>query len=220
VHPRTRRASPLPPHERRTAILRAVRPVLLERGAAVTTKELAQAAGVAEGTLFRVFEDKLALVREAVLAAVDPADDVPAVRAIPRDLPLEDRVRSVMEIGLARSADSMRWMSILHEAVRAACAVPGPDAHERMRGFAQRQEAGQAELRIAVEELLAPDAARFARPLVDVVDLMTATLMGVTVLRVDAQRRGTTARVPGLDVLADHFLHGALARPTAEPGGS
>ena len=68
------RAAPLPPDERRAAILLAVRPVILARGAAVTSRELAEAAGVAEGTLFRVFTDKVTLVREAVLAAVDPAD--------------------------------------------------------------------------------------------------------------------------------------------------
>ncbi|MBN9326134.1 MAG: TetR family transcriptional regulator, partial [Cellulomonas sp.] len=45
----------MPPDERRRAILRAVLPVVRERGADVTTRELAEAAGVAEGTLFRVF---------------------------------------------------------------------------------------------------------------------------------------------------------------------
>ena len=73
------RATPLPPDERRAAILLAVRPVILARGAAVTSRELAEAAGVAEGTLFRVFTDKVTLVREAVLAAVDPADAIPEI---------------------------------------------------------------------------------------------------------------------------------------------
>src|SRR4051795_11241283 len=94
------RAAPLPPDERRAAILEAVRPVLLERGAAVTTRELAEAAGVAEGTLFRVFTDKATLVREAVMAAVDPAAAVPQIKAIDMSQPLRDRLVVLMKVGL------------------------------------------------------------------------------------------------------------------------
>ena len=40
----------------------------------MTTRELAAAAGVAEGTLFRVFADKQELVRAAVAQVLDPAE--------------------------------------------------------------------------------------------------------------------------------------------------
>ncbi len=52
------RARPLPPGDRREAILVAVLPLLREKGRDVTSRELAEAAGVAEGTLFRAFGDK------------------------------------------------------------------------------------------------------------------------------------------------------------------
>jgi AcrR family transcriptional regulator len=52
------------PEARRQAIVEAVAPILLERGPDLSTKQIAEAAGVAEGTLFRVFEDK----RELLLA--------------------------------------------------------------------------------------------------------------------------------------------------------
>src|SRR5690606_23916200 len=45
------RARPLAPEERREAILDAVLPLLRERGREVTSRELAEAAGVAEGTI-------------------------------------------------------------------------------------------------------------------------------------------------------------------------
>ncbi len=67
------------PDERRRAIVEAVVPLILESGAMPTTREIAQAAGVAEGTIFRVFDDKTTLlwaVAEHVLApppGVDPA---------------------------------------------------------------------------------------------------------------------------------------------------
>ena len=51
-------------------------PLLRDRGPSVTTRELAEAAGVAEGTLFRVFPDKAALVQAALDRALDPAEVV------------------------------------------------------------------------------------------------------------------------------------------------
>ena len=80
----TPRATPLTPDERRRTIVEAVVPLILESGAMPTTREIAQAAGVAEGTIFRVFDDKTALlwaVAEHVLAAppgVDPAGSLAA----------------------------------------------------------------------------------------------------------------------------------------------
>src|SRR3954453_17128960 len=110
VPARVGRATPLPPAERRAPILLAVRPVLLERGAAVTTRELAEAAGVAEGTLFRVFTDKRTLVCEAVLAAVDPAAGVPEINAVDMSLPLRDRLVVLMQLGFARADAAIRWI--------------------------------------------------------------------------------------------------------------
>ena len=60
------RARALPPDERRAAILTAVLPVVLDKGMSASTRELAQAAGVAEGTLFRVFDSKDDLILAAV----------------------------------------------------------------------------------------------------------------------------------------------------------
>lgn len=55
--------SRLSPGERREQILDAVVPAILEHGIGVTSRQLAQAAGVAEGTLFRSFGDKESLLR-------------------------------------------------------------------------------------------------------------------------------------------------------------
>ena len=79
---RRRRAAPLPPAERRADIIHAVLPLLIEHGAAVTSRELAAAAGVSEGTIFRVFADKDELFAAAFETAVDQA---PARAAICRD---------------------------------------------------------------------------------------------------------------------------------------
>lgn len=63
-------------------MLDAAIPLIRERGPAVTTRELAEAAGVAEGTLFRVFEDKVALIEAAVERALDPEPVVADLRAL------------------------------------------------------------------------------------------------------------------------------------------
>lgn len=49
------RAAPLPPEQRRAAIIDAALSLLEENGPELTTRVVAEAAGVAEGTLFRVF---------------------------------------------------------------------------------------------------------------------------------------------------------------------
>ena len=46
------------PEDRRQMIVRAVLPLVVEHGAAVTTSQIARAAGICEGTVFRAFKDK------------------------------------------------------------------------------------------------------------------------------------------------------------------
>jgi AcrR family transcriptional regulator len=68
----TPRARPMAPEDRRQAILAALIPLLVERGGDVTTKEIAQAAGIAEGTIFGVFADKRSLFLAAAEEAMNP----------------------------------------------------------------------------------------------------------------------------------------------------
>lgn len=63
--------------------------LLIERGSSVTTRQIAEAAGIAEGTIFRVFPDKEALVQAALSEAFDPARTDAALNAIDRSLPFE-----------------------------------------------------------------------------------------------------------------------------------
>jgi AcrR family transcriptional regulator len=79
----------MPPAERRAAIIDATLPLLLEHGLAVTTRHIAEAAGIAEGTIFRVFPDKDTLVQATVEAAIDPSATERALEAIGRTQPFE-----------------------------------------------------------------------------------------------------------------------------------
>jgi AcrR family transcriptional regulator len=86
------------PEDRRRAILEAVIPLLVARGATLTTREMAEAAGIAEGTIFRVFPDKTALIREAVKTSVDPIPVQAELSQIYADAPLEVQLTEAARI--------------------------------------------------------------------------------------------------------------------------
>lgn len=111
--PRPRRAAPLTPDARRSAIAHAVAPLLLARGAAVTTKEMAEAAGVAEGTLFTVFPDKTALVLAAVDHHMDPEPLRRSLAAIAPDAPLEARLAEAASVIVAAIDDLIAFGMLL-----------------------------------------------------------------------------------------------------------
>jgi AcrR family transcriptional regulator len=92
------RAAALPSEERRSTIVEAALPLFLEQGAAITTREIATAAGIAEGTIFRVFPDKTALLDAVVEAALDPSPTETAIQKIDTSLPFEDRLVAAVEI--------------------------------------------------------------------------------------------------------------------------
>ncbi|MGH8217639.1 MAG: TetR/AcrR family transcriptional regulator [Steroidobacteraceae bacterium] len=94
----SRRARPLPPDARRAALIAATLPLIRKRGIDVSTRQIAQAAGVAEGTIFRVFPDKESLVRTAIDAAFDPAPVIGALEQIDRSLALEERLIEIASI--------------------------------------------------------------------------------------------------------------------------
>lgn len=96
------RAEPLAPDDRRRAIIEAVIPLLTEHGAAVTTKQMAEAAGIAEGTIFRVFPDKHALIHEAVRFSMDPAPVRDGLAGIDPEAPIEAQLAEAARIVLER----------------------------------------------------------------------------------------------------------------------
>lgn len=86
------------PEARRAAILAATVPLVRQYGSAVTTRQIAEAAGVAEGTLFRVFPDKDSLVQAAVAEVFDPAPTLRELVEIDRALPLRSRLAAAVAV--------------------------------------------------------------------------------------------------------------------------
>jgi AcrR family transcriptional regulator len=105
------RAAPLSPDERRKAIIEAVIPLIVEHGERVTTRLIAEAAGVAEGTIFRVFADKNALLMAAAEETLNPSgarDDLAAAVA-----GIEDLDEVVREVTARMFVRAERVMAVL-----------------------------------------------------------------------------------------------------------
>src|SRR5690348_14607461 len=92
-----RRAPGMTADQRRETIVRAALPLVAEFGAAVTTAKIARAAGIGEATIFRVFDDKNAVLDACVLAATDPAQTLDDLRSISLDQPLAARLTEAVD---------------------------------------------------------------------------------------------------------------------------
>jgi AcrR family transcriptional regulator len=112
-----RRAAPLPPEQRRAAIVAATIPLVRLHGLDVTTSQIALAAGLAEGTLFRVFPDKESLLQAAVEHACDPEPTERALAAIDRSLSMRDQMICAVEILQRRVEQLWHIVSMLGRAM-------------------------------------------------------------------------------------------------------
>ncbi|MEV6342463.1 TetR/AcrR family transcriptional regulator [Actinoplanes sp. NPDC051851] len=155
MEPRRRRVPAMAPDERRAALIAATIPLLHEHGTEVSTRQIAHAAGVAEGTIFGVFESKSELVVCSVVKALDPQPTLDALAAIDPGLPLRERVVAAAEFVYARMAEGAQLM---HAARRLIFTNEStPEAREQMH-------ATRGRLLEAVTAVIAPDAARLRIP--------------------------------------------------------
>ncbi len=114
----------LPADERRSMIVACALPLLVAHGEGVTTKQIADAAGIAEGTIFRVFPDKDALIRAVVEAALDPEPLEAALGAVDPAAPFEAALRDIVALIQQRSLEVWR-----------VTAAVGPRFHERPKAI-------------------------------------------------------------------------------------
>ncbi|MET9243811.1 TetR/AcrR family transcriptional regulator [Nonomuraea sp. NPDC003709] len=112
-----RRAPAMSPEQRREMIVRAALPLVVEYGTSVTTAQVARAAGIGEGTIFRAFGDKETLLAACMAAAARPDDTLAHVAAIALDVPLEER--------LIEAAETLRGYLARMGAVAGALAASG-----------------------------------------------------------------------------------------------
>ena len=142
------RAAALPPSERRAEIVAATLPLLLAHGAAVTTRQIAEAAGIAEGTIFRVFPDKESLIDAVVEWAFDNDSVDTALAAIDTNLPLEPRLVAAVEILRRRFADLLQLRTAVGMMqISSRAATPDRDHTPDLSALAALFEADRAQIR-------------------------------------------------------------------------
>lgn len=133
------------PEDRRQAIIDAVAPLLLEQGTALTTRQLAEAAGVAEGTLFRVFESKQDLIAAAALAALEAEPAIAQLAGLPDGQDLTERVTAILEI-LQQEIQRTRalLMAVFHRPEGEEATGPPPGHHRKPFHHERQQRVAEA----------------------------------------------------------------------------
>ncbi|MFY1674611.1 TetR/AcrR family transcriptional regulator [Plantactinospora sp. WMMB334] len=194
------RARPLPPDERRAALITATLELITEHGVKVTTRQIAEAAGVAEGTIFRVFPHKDGLVRVAVETALDPAPLLAELAEIDLDRPLPERLTALATI-LQHRLTSI--FNLLH-----SVGMHGPPGDPAARSTEPTTpHPPNEEIHQAVVRVLEPDRDRFRYPLPEVARLLRLLTFA-----------GSHPRITDNEPLRPEMIAAVLLDGVREPG--
>ena len=204
---RRRRVPALAPEERRAAIIAATVPLLREHGVLVTTRQIADAAGVAEGTIFGVFPDKPSLIRAAVLSALDPEQGVRRIAAV-QSPDLRVRLKETARILTAGFELNHKLFALLRGAAKTGDDEQDAELHKRIFE-------GQRRIVETVAEAFEPDRDKLRLSPIQAAQLFV-TLHFATIRHhaVSPQEQPLTA-----DQIITLLLDGLLKRP-ADPSTS
>ncbi|MCC9711523.1 TetR/AcrR family transcriptional regulator [Streptomyces sp. MNU76] len=159
-------------------------------GATVT---FARAAGIGEGTVFRVFADKSELLQACVAEALSPEHAVRELDVIDVSQPLPDR--------LAKTAEALQAHMSRMGAIAGALGHRGGKHPGTVRGAGRTESTTR--IRAALAELLEPDKAALRRPPEQIAALFFGLLF--TQPRRDDEPDLTPQE------LVEVFLHGAFS---------
>ncbi|WP_245667831.1 TetR/AcrR family transcriptional regulator [Actinomadura macra] len=202
-----RRAPGMSPERRREMIVRTALPLVAEHGTAVTTGQIARAAGIGEATIFRVFTDKDDLLDACVAEALRTDHVLNEIEAVPLDQPLPARLAEASAAIEAYLARMGMVLGALHATGRGRPARPRdtgaprePDRDDAMR-----------RTRDAIAALFEPEHDRLRLP----VEQVASLFMGLAFTRARPPA-GPDTPAPSLEEYLDVFLHGALKEGNRE----
>ncbi len=165
------------PEQRRAALIAATVPLLRKYGFAVSTRQIADAAGVAEGTIFGVFPDKATLLRAAMISAFDPVSTLAALSGIDTGLDLHARLEAATDLLRHRFMRNVSLMISLRSGGLAVAQVWQPSAPEEAERFRASMEDNRRRIVKAVAALVEPDRQRLRRPPESVAHLLLTLVM-------------------------------------------
>lgn len=197
---RTVRARALALDDRRSELVDVIVDLLQTNRGVPSTREIAAAAGLAEGTIFRAFATKEELVDAATAAVFCPEPLLRALDDIPPRAELGDRLVSAARV------IQEHFRSVFD--VMAAVGLTAPPAfHGPHPGCAGEDFAYQARAALldAVARIIEPDAHRLRRSPAEVAVLLRALVFA------DCNPHLSRGGPHSADSLVDVVLHGVLA---------
>jgi AcrR family transcriptional regulator len=186
------------PQERREMLVAATLPLVVQHGLKVTTRQIAEAAGVAEGTIFRVFADKDALIHAAVTKALDPGPVFVELAAVDPGLVLRDRL--VVVTGILQR----RFVMVFNLLIAVGMHHPPEDIDEHRAAAKPHHAAVMAE----IGRLLEPDRENLRCPIPEVVRILRLLTFSGSHPLISDDRMLTPEEI------TDVLLYGTLRRDT------
>lgn len=164
------RAAPLPLDERRAALIAATEPLLEQFGREISTRQIAEAAGIAEGTIFRAFATKEELIDAVIKDSFDIHRTCDELAQIDRGLSLEERLIAAVVILQER----LRRVFALYGSLRLRKEAPDHDS------FRTRQQADNELINEAIADLIGPDQDQLRLAVMEAASALRAITFAIT----------------------------------------
>jgi AcrR family transcriptional regulator len=174
--------------ERRAALIVATEPLLERFGRDVSTRQIAEAAGIAEGTIFRAFATKEELIDAVIEDAYNIQRTCDELAKVDLSLNLEQRLVSAVEILQKR----LRRLVALFWSLRLRKDAPDLDS------FRAKQQADNELLNNAIAALIKPEHDQLRLDPVEVASVLRAITFSVSHHLLGDQRLADPRRIVDL----------------------